>query len=203
LTVAVRKSKQPTTRNQPSPPLDDPRWVSLILAHHIRSEQLTGDRLSDDATVELMEVLKSGKLRCMVRNSADPSERKLVPASFWQDHRILLIDGYLQIRGKSHGPGKGVCWDFFGWKPDIDTLWPAGRPGEETEVSPRRKPGPPPRHEWPLVVAAELIRRAKAGEKEPTAAEMIEHCENTFPDGFSPGLKEMQVLLQKLLLGKF
>ena len=78
------------------------------------------------------------------------------------------------------------------------------QPGRETtEKSLRRKSGPPPRHEWPLVTATEVIRKVRAGERDPTAAEMIDHCEKTFPDEFSPGLKEMQVLLRKLLLGKF
>ena len=67
-------------------------------------------------------------------------------------------------------------------------------------MSSGRKPGPQPKHDWPLIVAAELIRRAREGKKDPTAAAMIRFCEKTFSDEFSPGLKEMQALL-KLLLG--
>jgi len=194
--MAARKSKQHTTRKQASPSLDDPRWVSLIKAHHICSEQLTGDRFSDLATVELMEALRSGKLRCMGRNSANPSERKLVPSSFWQDRRILLIDGHLQIRGKLHGPGKGVYWDLFVWEPDIDTLWPAERPVQQmTGMSPSGKPpGPKPRGDWQLHVARELYARAKAGEKDPTAPTMIRYCIETI--GYAPDDSDMRKLVK-------
>ena len=100
--------------------------------------------------------------------------------------------------------GQIYDWVFYIWKPDYDRLWPPAKADrEKTETSPRRKPGPSPTHEWPLVVAAELIRRAQAGEKDPTAAAMIRYCEKKFSDEFSPGLKEMQGLLKKLLFGQF
>jgi hypothetical protein len=194
-------------------PLDDPRWVSLAMAHHTRSEQLTGARFSSLASSHLMEGLKSGKLRCMRESRTNTRERELVPASFWHGLRIdadpdlglIQIHRGLPIQGnppdlRTHVHG----WAYYVWKPDFDKLWPPAEADHETtETSPRRKPGPPARHEWPLVVGAELIRRAKAGKKDPTAAAMIKHCEKTFSDQFSPGLKEMQVLLKKLLLGQF
>ena len=76
-----RNGKQQTARSQPSPSLDDPRWISLIMAHHIRSEQLIGARFSSLASGHLMEGLKSGKLRCM-RESRTNSERARVGACF-------------------------------------------------------------------------------------------------------------------------
>jgi len=63
-------------------PLDDPRWVSLTIAHHIRSEQLIGARFSHLASSHLKEGLKRGKLCCMRESKADPSQRERVPASF-------------------------------------------------------------------------------------------------------------------------
>ena len=65
------------------------------------------------------------------------------------------------------------------------------------------KPGKPEAYNWPLVVAAEMIRRAKKGMKDPTAAQMIEHCEKVLPGGYSPGLKEMQILVKQLISGQF
>ena len=38
--MATPKSKKRTTGEQPSPPLDDKRWLTLTMAHHTRSEQL-------------------------------------------------------------------------------------------------------------------------------------------------------------------
>jgi hypothetical protein len=88
-------------------------------------------------------------------------------------------------------------------KPDVAKRRPAlPQPADDAGLPPpRRKPGPPPDYDWPLVVAHELIRRAKAGEKDPTNAAMIEHCETNLK--CSPGLKEMQRLLNKLLRGQF
>ena len=157
-----------------------------------------------------MEGLKSGKLRCMRESRTNPSERELVPASFWHglkidaepDLSLIQIHRGLPIQGNARAILEQIYgWVFYVWKPDFDKLWPSAKADRET--SSRRKPGPPPTHDWPLVVAAELIRRAKAGEKDPTAAAMIKYCEKTFPDEFSPGLKEMQRLLKKLLSGQF
>jgi len=206
----VRKGKRD---NADDLPLDDPRWLTLTMAHHTRSEQLTGKRFSSRASSHLMEGLKSGKLRCRRESRIDPSKRELVPSSFWQGLRIHEDPdvGVIQFRRDRTSQGETprdlgqlYDWAYDVWMPDFETLWPAARPVPETRGgSSLRKPGPPPKHEWPLVVAAELIRRAKTGEGDPTAAEMIAHCETAFPDEFSPGLKEMQVLLKKLLLGQF
>ena len=75
--MAARKGKQRTTGNQPSLPLDDPRWLSLTMAHHTRSEQLIGKRFSPHASSHLMEGLKSRKLRCMRESRTNPDEREL------------------------------------------------------------------------------------------------------------------------------
>ena len=120
-----------------------------------------------------MEGLKSGKLRCMRESRTNPSERELVPASFWQDLNIDVEPdlGLIQIqRGRSiqrvtpRDLGQIYDWAYYVWKPDFDRLWPSAKADQETtEMSSRRKPGPPPTHDWPLVVAAELIRRAQGG----------------------------------------
>jgi hypothetical protein len=164
-------------------------------------------------TFDLVAALKSNKLRCMRRSMTSPSESERVSASFWQDVEIdeSMIDWGIiyicrgpPIEGKFRDPNTRLDGrSFYVWKPDVDQLWSASEAGQEAETSLRRKPGPLPKHDWPLVVAAELIRRAKAGQKDPTAGTMIKYCEKKFPDQFSPGLKEMQVLLRKLLLGQF
>ena len=83
--MAARKGKR---TNADDLPLDDRRWLALKTAHHIISEQLTGAQLSPIASFDLIEGLQSGKLRCMRRSLINPSERELVPASFWQGLRI-------------------------------------------------------------------------------------------------------------------
>ena len=211
--MAARKSKQRSPGKQPSLSLDDKRWQTLIMAHHTRSEQLIGKRFSTHASGQLIEALRSGKLRCMCESRTNPSERKWVLASFWQNLNIHVEPdlGLIKIeRRRSDQPvsqrdlGQIYDWVFYVWKPDFDKLWPPMKADRQTaKMSHRRKPGLPPTYEWPLVVAAELIRKAKVGERDPTAVEMIDHCETMFADKFSPGLKEMQVLLKKLLFGQF
>jgi hypothetical protein len=94
---------------------------------------------------------------------------------------------------------------FFVSRRDLDTLYPLDPNGREPKsASPPRsltdhnKPGPLPTHDWPTIVAADLIRRAATGEKFPSIKTMIEHCEKVLPGGYSPGRKEMQILLKKL-----
>jgi hypothetical protein len=100
-------------------------------------------------------------------------------------------------------------WAIFVARSDLDRLYPIGHSIPETGQAGRarkrrrsfvgRRRGKRPIHDWPLFVAAEVIRRAKAGESDPTAAAMIQHCESTLPGAFSPGLKEMQIILKLLL----
>ena len=147
------------------------------MAHHIRSEQLIGARFSSLASSHLMEGLKSGKLRCMRESRTNPSKREQVPASFWQNLNIHVEPdlGLIQIqRGRSiqrvtpRDLGHIYDWAYYVWKPDFETLWPAAQPVRETrERSSRRKPGPPPKHEWPLVVAARVDPQSQDGRGGP------------------------------------
>ena len=82
---------------------DDPRWVPLIMAHHLRSERLTGHRLDTRATADLMKDLKSGKLLCMRRND-ETGECERVPRTFWNDHEIDVRLGFVQIYRGPRGP---------------------------------------------------------------------------------------------------
>ena len=61
----------------------------------------------------------------------------------------------------------------------------------------RRKPGPQARGDWPKHVTREVIRRLRAGEKEPTAPEMLQWCEDNWR--WQPDIRQMQQLLRDLL----
>ena len=93
--------------------------------------------------------------------------------------------------------------DYYRW--EFDDREVAGLPAPPTpslspaDASPRRKPGPPPKKDWPTHVARELIRRAGAGEKMPTAPQMLQYCQNTLH--FEPDIRGMQRLLRDLLRG--
>src|SRR6187200_3442487 len=129
--MATRKSKKRTTDEQPSPSLDDERWQTLIMAHHTRSEQLIGKRFSTHASSQLIEALRSGKLRYMRESKTSPSEREWVPASFWQnlniyvepDHSLIQIQfDRSNQRATQSDLQQLYGWVFYVWKPDCDKL---------------------------------------------------------------------------------
>jgi hypothetical protein len=115
-------------------PLDDPRWMPMLTAHHLVSEQLTGVRLSWRASDDVVEKLQSGKLRCMRLTTAKPIKRELVEASFWNDHEIVVDFGFVQIYRGPPGPivrdphTRINGWEFYIWKPDLEQLWFATAP---------------------------------------------------------------------------
>jgi hypothetical protein len=96
---------------------------------------------------------------------------------------------------------------FYVWEPDlVEKLWPPceeraesePETGQQPEKPPRRPPGPTPRYDWRILIARELIRRAKAEEKDPTATKMIELCAKSKLD-YQPRLRSVQELLKQLL----
>jgi len=70
-------------------------------------------------------------------------------------------------------------------------------PGFADAPRDRRKPGPQARGDWPKHVTREVIRRLRAGEREPTAPEMLQWCEDNWR--WQPDIRQMQQLLRDLL----
>jgi hypothetical protein len=205
--MPARKSKKQTS-NRPSPPLNDPRWVSLTMAHHMRSEQLTGKRFSPRASTHLMEALKSGELQCRRESRKDPSEREPVLSSFWQglrihedpDGGIIQLQRDRMSQGENpHDLGQLFEWAYDVWMPDFDKLWPSAKADQEaTEMSPRRKPGPTPIKNWKLHVAAELYRIFEIeGKQPPPASYFADFCRDKL--NYVPDMRAIQRLLKHLL----
>ena len=101
---------------------------------------------------------------------------------------------------------------LWAWEPDIGRIWfpPCDECAEtalEIDQQPEKirlhKPGKPEAYNWKLVVAAEMLRRAKKGEKDPTAVQMIQHCAQALKGGYEPGSKEMQIFVKQLRSGQF
>ena len=138
--------------------------------------------------------------------------------------RIILEPAYCRrlelpyawlVRGWEAEAQEGEAWHFFVRRHELDRFYPAvaaadaapppefrqPTPSTMAEPSaddkPRRKPGPKPKHDWPTQVTRELIRRARAGEPDPSAPEMLQWCEDKW--GWQPDLKQMQQLLRDLL----
>jgi len=158
-------------------------------------------------------------------NPDDYPERELMSWAFWaEEHELLSTsdtlmapDGLLIGSRARHGQimtadaARGYA--FFAWRPDLEKAWPtifvaaeepksapstrsSDRPADDDD-KPRRKPGPKPKHDWKTQVTRELIRRARAGKRDPTAPEMLQWCENNL--GSQPDIRQMQKLLRDLL----
>jgi hypothetical protein len=105
---------------------------------------------------------------------------------------------------------------FFVWKPKFEKIWPelaasaalhaaSGARDDQPTPAPtartddkleRRMPGPQPDLRWRTALAHELIRRARAGELEPTAEQM---CALVQDESGKPDLRTVQKELKKLL----
>ena len=68
---------------------------------------------------------------------------------------------------------------------------------EREAQPPRRKPGKQPRGDWQMLVAIELYRIERNGEKAPTPAAMCVWCQNKRECNYHPDLREMQKLYRR------
>jgi hypothetical protein len=190
-------------------PLESANWIPATEAYRL----LTGlrgdpDLAAKDLTAAVAAKHPDKRLPCMQRaiasHIAPDQDREIVPLSFWDDH----VFGFDPVSEKLQIWAKGLAVEFrlrvafFVWRPALAKLWPAlapsPAPGNRADDRPRRrKPGKPPEHEWPTFVARELIQRALAGKKMPTAPEMLRRCQEVF--GWEPDVRQMQKLLKDLL----
>jgi hypothetical protein len=149
---------------------------------------------------QLPQDLLAGQLQGAARCIRDGTETWLTfnPA-WWQSLKIsppiLLLDSTDRCRVE----GDRVELHKLYPVADLDKLYSVAVPSEQADnPTSRRKPGHPPKHDWPMVVARELIRMALAGEKmPPTAPKMLQFCENKLR--WQPDIRQMQRLLSKLL----
>jgi hypothetical protein len=202
----ARKAKPPPSALDFSPA---PEWVSLDLAFAwavgaLRSRELTEDNL--------VEHFRAGRLptAMWMRGPGGTFEGgtsgRLEP-TFWGSRRLVAsktpsgmwMIGVWGLAEEIASPAP----DFFVARAPLSKLYltgptPSGAPAEAPDAPLRLKPGPVPKYEWPMVVAAAWICRAKDGESDPTAEEMRAICERVLPGEYSPGLKEMQKVVNKL-----
>ena len=204
--MVTPKSKQRTPGASPS--LNDKRWQTLTMAHHTRSEQLIGKRFSTHASSQLIEALRSGKLRCMRESRTNPSERTLVPTTFWYGLRIdaeadlsliQIVRGLPIQRNAPDLRTQVYDWVFYVWKPDYDRLWsPAKSVEKTTEMSEGPKSGPKPKKNWKLHVAYELYRIVEIdGKLPPAASYFADFCSVKL--SYTPDPRAIQRLLKALL----
>jgi hypothetical protein len=170
-------------------------------------ERIKGFTGSYDLAVrDLLEQILAGELKsaaALVRRKS-PRQRLILKPAFWKNLEIwqASLGQPIRVSGTVEGKPLGTFfnWAFFIRRADLDKLYPVAPPTRETPLPtlpPRRKPPSRTTKDWRTVVARELIRCARAREREPTASQMCEFCELKL--GWEPDISLMRRLLRRLL----
>jgi len=118
---------------------------------------------------------------------------RALPPTYWETTRLAFdLEGedptvVLIIQDDTPQQGR-----FYFWEPPEEGA--DKNPSDDT-ISPS---GPKPEHNWPKQVAREVARRALAGERMPTAPEMLEFCRLKW--NWRPDERQMQRVLHDLLV---
>ena len=180
--------------------LDSPNWMPVAEAFRLLNGLLGNHYL---AVKDLTDAVADKRLPCMRRliasEVAPDQDRKIVPPA----------DATPVYFGREDSA-------FFVWRPKFEIIWPAlaasaaphaassARDDEPTPATTasiddkpqRRRPGPQPELRWRTALARELIRRARAGEPEPTAEQM---CELVQEKSGKPDVRTVQKEMKNLL----
>ena len=180
--------------------LDSPNWMPVAEAFRLLNGLLGNHYL---AVKDLTDAVADKRLPCMRRliasEVAPDQDRKIVPPA----------DATPVYFGREDSA-------FFVWRPKFEKIWPAlaasavphaassARDDEPTPATAartddkpqRRRPGPQPELRWRTALARELIRRARAGEPEPTAEQM---CELVQEKSGKPDVRTVQKEMKNLL----
>ena len=204
-------------------PLDSPNWMPLAEAHRLLTGLLgNGYLAAKDLTAAVAAKRSNKRLPCMQRviasHIAPDQDRKIVPLSFWDEYAF----GFDPVSGKLQIGPKGLAVEFrsgaafFVCKPKFEKIWPAlaasaasheASSARDDEPTPaptartddklkRRMPGPQPELRWRTALARELIRRARAGEPDPTAEQM---CASVQDKSGKPDVRTVQKEMKELL----
>src|SRR5262245_14667180 len=161
--------------------------------------------------------------RAIESEIAPDQDREIVPLSFWDKYEFicdLVIEKLRVCKREAHIlTPVGLAGEdaaFFVWRPKFEKIWPAlaasaaphaASSARDDEPTPaptartddklkRRMPGPQPELRWRTALARELIRRARAGEPEPTAEQM---CALVQEKSGTPDIRTVQKEMKKLL----
>ena len=185
-------------------PLDSPDWMPVAEALRLLQGFLGNPYLAAKDLFAAAAAKRSDKrLPCMRRliasEVAPDQDRKIVPPADATPVYFSREDAAL-----------------FVWRPKFEEIWPklaasaaphAASSARDDEPTPattasiddkpqRRRPGPQPELRWRTALARELIRRARAGEPEPTAEQM---CELVQEKSGKPDVRTVQKEMKNLL----
>jgi len=160
--VSKRKRKRPAPGDRKLP-LDGPNWWTGTKAVlHVRV-CMGGSNIADS---DLRAVIERGDVRAkieQVRLNYDPPARRselLKPEFFQREFKLVQHLGAplaLMSRTKEHLLGQ---WEIYYWGPDVEKIWPTGAAASSDEGTPRQPPGPKPRGNWPIRLAAWVVEIA-------------------------------------------
>ena len=172
---------------QPVPVFSVAEWASIDEAYARAKAALCSSVLAER---DLAAHLRAGRLNAAARTVAPGDELSahvfsLLPPAFWRGLTLqeglttgpagMPVDsGKVRVTARDAEAAKTIAQArsvvvLRSARRDLDKLYPlAGREEQQAPQSGRKR-GRPPTHNWHEVVAAELIRRAKAGEPDPTA----------------------------------
>jgi hypothetical protein len=200
----AKKLKQPAAP-APAPFVFSPaEWVPLREAYDRVRVAVGGQGIAER---DLREHLRTpGTLPSIVRRFApDGTETcELLDPEYWND-RTPEGGGNSAFQVRMIRPVSNVVVSvrgyFFVRRQELDKLYPV--PGssmssrDDDEPLPSRAPrGPKPEHDWRREVGREIARIALAGEREPSAPEMLEWCIERW-DGWEPDESHMRKLLKQ------
>jgi hypothetical protein len=144
---------------------------------------------------EFHRALREGRLVGQLRE-----EGKLpcaLPPTYWETTRLAFdLEGedptvVLVIQGDTPQQGR-----FYFWEPPVEEGADENILRDPADTTAR--PGPKPEHHWPKHVAREVARRVLAGERMPTAPEMLDFCSLKW--NWRPDERQMQRVLRDLLV---
>jgi hypothetical protein len=181
---------------------NDADWMLLHAAlTHINAVTLARNLTTHDLQVHLHAGRIGSALRYFDLDGFE--HRGRLKKQFWRELWLVWLDlppdGRAIVRGTIEGlPLAYGDWFFFVHRADLDKHYPAATsPPAGAPSSDRRKPGKRAKGDWPMLVARELIRRARNGKAEPTAPQMLQFLEDSI--GWQPDIRLMQKLLKELL----
>jgi hypothetical protein len=175
-----------------------------------------GKRISiDEAVRKLMPALgRDGAVEFINTAIRDRKRARLfcdgnvVDPNFIRDHLVVTVRKgrravEIEATRALDKPESSYTWQMDA--NEIEALRPAAfaltrspaKPPADDDAKGRRAPGKPPAHNWPMVMARELIRRAQAGETMPKAPELLQWCQDQW--NWEPDIRQMQRLLRDLL----
>lgn len=141
-------------------------WVPINVA----LDRIAPDSTRDLAAYGLRHHLLDERIAAAVRHQQHDGKLMsyTLPSAFWRDFEIMprpTLGGIVQGRIENTPSGKvthrlrgGGSFYFFISRADLDAQYPPT--GSEDVPARRAKPGPKPRGDWPMVVAAWLVQVA-------------------------------------------